>query len=292
MGTQSRLTDMYTDPYRPCTTALESPPGSGSTQASLTFSHRVTVDPRATSGFASPEAYERGRPSYPAHAVADVAHELGLTATSTVLDLAAGTGKLTRVLVPLVGHVIAVEPSPAMLAELRAQLPDLDARAGTAEAIPLPDDSVDAVFVGEAFHWFRTAQASREIARVLVPGGGLALLWNRSRWGEMDPPWLAEFDALVKPHREASGPFPADEWAAELARTRLFEPLSRVDVVHDHRVTADDLVALASSWSWIANLPDLERNGVLTAVRRIVGPDAELTLRYATEISWTRSTRR
>src|SRR4051794_18251455 len=123
----------------------------------------MTVDPRAASGFASSvDAYERGRPSYPRHAVAQVARELGLTRATTALDLGAGTGKLTRLLSPLVGSVIAVEPSPAMLGRLRERLPGVDARPGQAEAIPLPAASVDAVFVAEAFHWFDAAEACSE----------------------------------------------------------------------------------------------------------------------------------
>jgi SAM-dependent methyltransferase len=253
----------------------------------------VTVDPRAASGFASAvDAYERGRPSYPADAIANLARELGLTPTSTALDLAAGTGKLTRVLLPLVGRIIAVEPSQAMLTELRARLPTVDARAGTAEAIPAADESVDAVFVGEAFHWFRTAEACREIVRVLAAGGGLALLWNRARWTETELPWLAAFDALVTPYRQAAGRFPAegDQWKLALQETRLFASLSRAEVDYVHRISAEGFVALVASWSWIMNLPDQQRAAVLTQVRAMVGSDPQLTLRYCTEIYWPRLT--
>src|SRR5918995_1314178 len=102
----------------------------------------MTVDPRAVSGFAAAEAYERGRPSYAPQAVADLAREVGLGPGSTVLDLAAGTGKLTRALVDHVGRLIAVEPSGAMLDVVRALLPAVDARVGTAEAIPVEDGAV------------------------------------------------------------------------------------------------------------------------------------------------------
>lgn len=251
----------------------------------------MTVDPRAATGFAgAADAYERGRPSYPPEGVATLVRALGLTGAGTALDLAAGTGKLTRLLSPRIGRVIAVEPSRAMLGELRARLPAVDARVGSAEAIPMADDSVDAVFVGEAFHWFRTAEACREIARVLRAGGGLALLWNRARWTDADLPWLATFDALVEPYRQAAGPFPAEgeQWQRALEETRLFEPLSGTEVDHVHRVGADDFVALVASWSWIANLPERERSAVLTQVRELAGPDLPLTLRYRTELHWTR----
>lgn len=250
----------------------------------------VTVDPRAATGFSNhADVYDRVRPSYPRVAVATVARSFGLSNTSTALDLAAGTGKLTRVLDELVGRVIAVEPSRPMLAELRAQLPHVEAVSGTAEAIPLARESVDAVFVGEAFHWFHAAEACREIARVLRPGGGLALLWNRARWTEADLPWLPTFEALVKPYRKAAGPFPGERegWTTALRETRLFAPLSSTESDHVHRLSADDFVALVGSWTWIANLSDQRRAGVLEAVRELLGSQPSVTLRYRTEIHST-----
>jgi SAM-dependent methyltransferase len=251
----------------------------------------VSVDPRAASGFGGgADAYERGRPSYPADEVAALARRLGLGREGTALDLGAGTGKLTQLLVPLAGRVIAVDPSPAMLAELRSLLPAVDARPGSADAIPMEDGSIDAVFVGEAFHWFGTSEACREIARVLRPGGGLALLWNRARWTEADIPWLERFKALVRPYRKAAGPFPTEgeRWKTALRETGRFGPLSSTGADHIHRVSADDFVALIGSWSWIANLPDPERKSVLGQVRELAAPHASLSLRYRTQINWTR----
>jgi len=252
----------------------------------------VSVDPRAASGFAAATAYERGRPSYPEGLVATVARELGVTPASTVLDVAAGTGKLTRRLAPLAGQVIAVEPSQGMLTELRRQLPAVKALAGTAEAIPLPDDSVDAVFVAEAFHWFRTAEACGEIARVLSRRGGLAVLSNRACWGEQEHPWHEAFGALTGPHREAAGPFPAGDgrWRLALEEDPSFGPLSHAEVEHVHRIGADDFVALVASWSWIANLPAPRRAALLQAVRELLAGQAELALAYRTEAYWTRRT--
>lgn len=247
----------------------------------------MAVDPRAASGFAgTADAYERGRPSYPADAIADVARELGITTSSTVLDLAAGTGKLTRVLVPLAARVIAVDPSDLMLAQLHEQLPGVEARTGTAEAIPAPEGSVDAVFVAQAFHWFRAAEVGAEIARVLAPGGGLVVLWNRARWDEQ--PWEAEFRALVDPIRLAAGTFPEHDWKLVLQDSGLFGPWSEVEVDHVQRLGVGEFVDLVASWSWIANLPDAERTAVLGKVRGLVDAQPELSLRYRTEIYWTR----
>jgi SAM-dependent methyltransferase len=246
----------------------------------------VPVDPRAATGFAgSAGAYEHGRPGYPEDAVAGLLAGFGVPAGGAVLDLAAGTGKLTRLLAARVAHVVAVEPSEGMLAVLRDRLPGVDARAGTAEAIPLGDDAVDAVFVGEAFHWFGTPAVCREIARVLRPRGGLALLWNRDAW---DVPWLPEFRALTQPYRAAVGSFPAEDWQAAIRSSGLYEPLASGEARHVHRTTGAGVVDLVASWSWIANLPGDERYELLAAIRDLVGPDTRLELPYRTEIHRTR----
>jgi SAM-dependent methyltransferase len=138
--------------------ALGATPSSKSTFSAPATIRIVSVDPRAATGFGSRvEAYERGRPQYPPEAIELLAGEFGLTHDSTVLDLAAGTGKLTRQLIAVSGRVIAVEPSAAMRAQFSAQVPDVEVLDGTAEHIPLSDASVNAVFVGQAFHWFRPA---------------------------------------------------------------------------------------------------------------------------------------
>jgi SAM-dependent methyltransferase len=137
----------------------------------------------ASSFGAAAVAYAEHRPDY---AQAAVSWALEPAPGPRVLDLGAGTGKLTATLVELGAEVSAVEPDPAMLTELRRTLPTVHARSGSAEAIPLPDTSVDAVLAGNAMHWFDMAVAGPEIARVLAPGGILAGLWNvmddRAEW--------------------------------------------------------------------------------------------------------------
>ena len=131
---------------------------------------------RARSFGAAAAASARHRPGYPAAAIDWALAPLAGRPDLRLLDLAAGTGKLTEDLVSR-GTVTAVEPDPAMLAELRARLPGVTAHEGSAEAIPLPDGCVDAVLVGQAWHWFDPERAYPEIARVLRPGGLLAALW-------------------------------------------------------------------------------------------------------------------
>lgn len=246
---------------------------------------RVTVDPRAATGFASQvEAYERGRPGYAAEAVAAI----GVRPEWTVLDLAAGTGKLTRDLVGLAARVVAVDPSEPMLAELRRRLPAAEALVGTAEAIPAPDGAFDAVCVAEAFHWFRATQALAEIARVLVPGGRLALLANRPAWDDAGPPWLEEFRAAVMPLRD-TGHDDRYAWSDTLTDDPNFGDVERHTAQHVQRQAPEDFVAQVASWSWIANLPDSARRDLLAQVAELVAGEDEIVLHLRTEVTTARA---
>src|SRR4051812_14642008 len=130
----------------------------------------VDIHDTAARGFtAGADAYERSRPDYPAAAVAEIVERLDLRPGRTIVDLGAGTGKLTRLLVPSGARIIAVEPLDAMRAKLAMTAPSADAIAGTAEAIPLPDGSVDGVTCGQAFHWFDARRAFAELHRVVRP---------------------------------------------------------------------------------------------------------------------------
>lgn len=163
--------------------------------------------------------YERHRPEYPEEALRWAAQQLGLESGARVLDVGAGTGKLTRGLVALGFEVVAVEPGGPMLAQLREVVPEAEAHEAPAEAIPLPDESVDVAFAGQAFHWFDRERAVPELHRVIAPGGGLALLWNW--WDERDP-LQRELGELVgyaghEPYREEE--LPGKPWFRELGRT-------------------------------------------------------------------------
>jgi ubiquinone/menaquinone biosynthesis C-methylase UbiE len=232
------------------------------------------------------EAYDRGRPPYPPEALAWLAGELDVTRASTVLDLAAGTGKLTAALVPLAGHVIAVEPVAEMRRVLSAGHPDVEVLAGRAEQIPLPDRSLDAVFVAAAFHWFDADAALAEIHRVLRPGGGLGLLWNRPEWeGE---PWHAEFVALLDRAREEQGApnrYVAGEWRAALERSTTYGPVRKREFRHVHHVTREGFLARVASWSVFAVLPGPDREQLLAAVGDVLDAHGitELDLRYRTD---------
>ncbi len=214
----------------------------------------------AATGFArSVEAYERGRPGYPAAAL----EPLALAPGFTVLDLAAGSGKLTRPLLESGATVIAVEPVP----EMRAALPET-ARVldGTAEAIPLADASVDLVTVAQAFHWFDGDAALAEIHRVLRPAGRLALLWNRR---VRDDPVNEAIEAILSPYREGVPTHDGDAWRAAFERTTLFGALREHDFPHEQMLDADRLADRVASISFVSSLADEEGARVIGAAREL-----------------------
>lgn len=247
----------------------------------------MSIDPRAASGFASAaDAYERGRPGYPAAAIDSVVDEFSLSGTSRVLDLAAGTGQLSRRFQPRVGATIAVEPSREMRERLAAELPGVTVLPGAAEAIPLEDAAVDAVVVGEAFHWFSTVAATNEVARVLRPAGGLALLWNVATWSSATTPWLDDFRGLVARHKREAGDYPAANgtWREGFDRTHRFGGLVHVAFAHTQTLEPADFVAQVASWSWIANLEVDQRRAVLDDVLALVGDAGAVTIPYRTDL--------
>jgi SAM-dependent methyltransferase len=232
----------------------------------------------AAAGYArSVEAYQRGRPGYPPAAVDFLAARLGLGPGRTVVDLAAGTGKLTRPLLATGAEVVAVEP----VAEMRAVLP-AGARAldGAAEGMPLTDGSADAVVVAQAFHWFDGDAALAEIHRVLRPGGALALVWNRRR---MEDRVNQAIEELIAPYRGHRSAFHTGAWRAAFDRTELFGPLEQRVFPNEQSLDADGLVDRIASVSFIAALEERERTKVLRAVRALPG-GAGVTIHHDTEV--------
>ena len=228
----------------------------------------------AATGFARAAAeYERGRPDYPP-AVLEALHP---SPGQVVLDLAAGTGKLTRLLAETGATVIAVEP----VAEMRAALPStVQVLDGTAEEIPLEAGAVDLVTVAQAFHWFDGDAALREIHRVLRPGGRLALVWNRRI--ETDPANDA-IERILAPHRAGTPTHRLDEWRAAFDRTTLFGPLEEHLFETQQLLDADGMADRVGSISFVASLPDDTRTEVLAAARALAG-DGPVTVPYRTEL--------
>ncbi|HEX4010875.1 MAG TPA: methyltransferase domain-containing protein [Solirubrobacteraceae bacterium] len=235
--------------------------------------------------------YERGRPGYPPAAIAILASELGLGLGRRVVDLAAGTGKLTRALAGLGADLVAVEPVAGMRAQLERAVPGVEALEGTAERMPFPDGDVDAVVVAQAFHWFDIPAAAAEIHRVLSADGGLGII--RNEWDE-SVGWVTEMRELI---RARAGRPPRNhqrDWAAGLEATGLFTSLSERVVANPIRVDADTLAARIGSMSYIAMMDEEQRTALLDDIRElvqtrgVVGADGGIETPYDTHVRWCR----
>jgi len=242
----------------------------------------AALHPTAAAGFArAADAYERGRPAYPQDAVDHVAAALRLGPGAVVLDLAAGTGKLTRMLVATGASVIAVEPVDAMREILSHSVAGADVRAGAAEAIPAADGSLDAVTVAQAFHWFDAAKALADIHRVLRPGGGLALIWNSF---DASVAWVAALQALVHPHRRGEPHYSGAGWEETIDATGLFGPVSERTFGLVQELDTAGLIDRIGSTSYIAMLADPERERLFAEIRALVaGLPQPLRLPYRTD---------
>lgn len=245
----------------------------------------MSIADAAARGFGSAgEAYERGRPSYPAEAVVCLVEELPVERSSLVVDLAAGTGKLARLLVPTGARMLAVEPVASMRSVLVAKVPEADVIAGTAEALPLAEGAVDAVVVAQAFHWFRVSEALAEVARVLRSGGGFALVWNDR---DDSVPWVAELSALTKWDDRPVPSYHEVDWAAAVAATSLFDLVETRRFRLEQRLDVETLVDRVLSTSYIAALPADEQDEVAEGVREVVADLVEpFVLPYRSDVFW------
>jgi ubiquinone/menaquinone biosynthesis C-methylase UbiE len=242
------------------------------------------VHEAAAEGFArGAGAYERGRPGYSPEALSWLVEQLGLAPGASVLDLAAGTGKLTRLLTTTGASVVAVEPVDEMRSALAELAPAVDIKAGTAEAIPLADASVDAVVVAQAFHWFAGEPALAEIARVLTPAGRLGLVWNRR---DLRLSLQAAISEIVEPYRGSTPSFLTGEWREALEHTRLFVMSAEHQIPYEQSLTVDRLVDRVLSFSFIAKLSQSARDDVEGRVRALARRHGEgpLRLGYMTEL--------
>ena len=203
------------------------------------------------------DIYDRSRPAYPAEAVAWMLPP----DARDVLDVGAGTGKLTAMLTASGRSVTAIDPDPLMLQKLQGRLPGIPTLVGTAESIPLPDASANAAVFGQSWHWVDPPVASRELGRVLRPGGTLGLIWNIR---DAAVPWVAELAEVM--HGSAAEELLAggDPMVGE-----PFGPLDRELFRWANPISIDGLVDLVSSRSYIIGLDERERTAVLERVREL-----------------------
>lgn len=237
------------------------------------------VNSTAAEGFAvAAEAYVRARPGYPPELVHWLLRQLGVTPGATVVDLGAGTGKLTGELVAAGATVIAVEPVAAMRAALARAAPAASLVAASAQFLPLADGVVDAVMAAQAFHWFATEPALDEIARVLRPGCGLGLVWNRRA---LDDPLQAAIDALIAPHRSSTPAHEAGGWREVFDGAEApFVLAEERSVRWNHELDADGVIDRVASISFVALLPSGERDELLAQVKALVSGGRSPSLVY------------
>ena len=240
----------------------------------------------AAEGFeAGAVAYAEGRPDYPPEIEGWLMHDLGLSSGKIALDLAAGTGKFSPRLLATGATVIAVEPVQAMLDQLIRRYPKIQARRGSAEAIPLADGSVDAVVCAQAFHWFATAETLREVRRVLKPGGAFGLVWNVR---DNNVPWVAALTRIMKPLEGDAPRFTSQKWR-EVFPADGFSALREKRFAHHHTGAPEKVIIdRILSVSFIAALPPDQKEHVTAQLRQVIttypelAGKAEVTFPYET----------
>jgi SAM-dependent methyltransferase len=228
----------------------------------------------AAEGFAAgATAYVEGRPGYPQEIEAWLTDDLGLGTGKTALDLAAGTGKFSPRLLATGAAVIAVEPVQAMLDQLIRQYPEIEAKSGSAQNIPLADASVDAVVCAQAFHWFATPEALHEIRRVLKPGGALGLVWNVR---DESVPWVAALNAIMKPFEGDAPRYHSQKWR-NVFPADGFSLLRESHFWNGHtgppeKVIIDRILSV----SFMAALPPRQQEQVIAQLRDVIATYPEL----------------
>jgi SAM-dependent methyltransferase len=232
------------------------------------------IHPSAAEGFGAAAAtYAEGRPEYPPEIELWLRNDLGLGKRKTALDLGAGTGKFTARLLATGATVTVVEPIPAMLEQLIRQHPEIEAKAGSAEHIPLADASVDAVVCAQSFHWFATPEALHEIHRVLKPGGSLGLIWNQR---DESVKWVAELTRIMKPFKGDTPQFDSQEWRSVFP-AEGFGPLRERRFPNGHTGPAEQVIIdRILSVSFIAALPRVEQERVRSQIRKLIAASPEL----------------
>lgn len=248
----------------------------------------MTINRVAQAGFSKgAAAYERGRPDYPASAIAFMTNQLGLSNRATVLDIGAGTGKLARLLLETGAQVIAIEPVAAMRDQFARILPATKVLGGAAEALPLGDHAADAATAAQAFHWFANAQALAEIHRVLKPHGRLGLIWN-SR--DRSAGWARDVWALVERDESNLPRYHRGDWKCIFTEYAGFRPVTERSFAHSQRGDFSMVVDRISSLSFVAAMEEAERAKLVSGVHALLQRHAEtrgqktIEIRYTTDV--------
>ena len=242
------------------------------------------IDRRAEQGFAADaQAYDRGRPGYPREAITALCSCLNSGPAVKVIDLGAGTGKLTRLLIPH-ADVVAVEPVAAMRDVLAKSAPSTRVLAGSAEAIPLEDGFADAITVGQAFHWFSSAAALEEMHRVLKPHGQLGLIWNLR---DESVQWVSEIMDTIRPFEASTPRYTSGLWKKAFENQGFFQLENHEQWKHTVPNTIADVMTHVGSISYVANLDAAVRTEALAKIEARLQshfPGGQLQFPYLTDL--------
>jgi SAM-dependent methyltransferase len=248
------------------------------------------LHPTAAEGFGhSAHLYARGRPGFPPESHSWLEQDLGLGPDKTVVDLGAGTGKFTEVLLRTRANVVAIEPMLAMLTQLALDQPEAKVLRASAQNLPLASSTVDAVICAQSFHWFATASTLAEIGRVLKPSGLLGLIWNvRDR----SAAWVESLARLVDRHEGDAPRYDNGEWRTAFPAAG-FGPLHERVAVHSQTGTAEQvIVERTASTSFVAAMRENDRLHLLDRVRALIDSTPELAgkatvaMPYVTKMYW------
>ena len=248
----------------------------------------------AAKGFnAAAEAYERGRPEYPRSSVNFLLKTLNITPEKIVVDLAAGTGKFTRLLASGGAKLVAIEPVEEMRGIFSSLLPEIEILNGTAESIPLPSASIDVVLVAQAFQWFQGKRSLQEIYRILKPYGQIGLIWNVR---DESVEWVAKMTEIIESYRHFyhgnTPQYKSGKWKQFFDETTLFTLLQTRTFKQVHKYDRQTLVDRVASISWIAVLPEEIQSKVLHEIRDLLDKHPMLRGKeefyhpYRTDVFW------
>lgn len=242
-------------------------------------------------GYAQPkQSYEQGRPSYPKGAVTTLLHKINVTENSKVLEVGAGSGKFTKLLVSDFPNLTASEPVQGMIDQFSINLPKTPIYKASAESLPFPDQIFDSVVCAQAFHWFDSKEALIEFSRVLKKRGTLGFIWNTK---DTSYEWVAQLEGLIDDYQGETPRYKTGQWkSAFSSNPQIFSPLEKEIFSYEHEGTKETIIQRVLSTSFIAALPNAEKEKVKEKAEHILSQyftnSNKMIMPYITEIYWAK----